>query len=217
MGRREPWLRRAAKRVLRVYMRLWHGLEVEGLEHMPPTGPLLAMTNHASLLDPPALLAVDPYPDSAMLAKASLFRVPLIGTLVRAWGGIPVERQGSDLAGIRALFSALNEGRVVGVAAEGRRTRSGRLESINPVLARIATRADVPLLPVGISGSFEALPPGAHWPRRRKVRVCFGRPFRLAPGTPPAEAAARIRDEIAALLPPEQRPLAEPPSTSRSA
>ena len=49
------------------------GLEVEGREDLPHSGPLLVLTNHASVLDPPALLAADPYPDSLMLAKASLF------------------------------------------------------------------------------------------------------------------------------------------------
>jgi 1-acyl-sn-glycerol-3-phosphate acyltransferase len=205
---REPWLRRAVKRVLRVYMRLWHRLEVQGLEHLPPRGPALVLLNHASLLDVPALMALDPYTDTAMIAKASLLNVPLLGVALRRWGAIPVERQGRDSMGVRALLTALRAGRVVAVAAEGRRTRSGHLERINPVLAKIAATADVPLIPLGIGGSFRALPPGAVVPRRAPIVVRVGRPFRLARGTDPATAAERIQSEIAALLPPEQQPQA---------
>jgi 1-acyl-sn-glycerol-3-phosphate acyltransferase len=204
---REPALRGLARRILNVYMRGWHGLRVEGLEHLPPRGPGLVLLNHASLLDIPALMALDPYPDTAMIAKASLLRVPVLGTLLRQWGAIPVERQGRDSSGVRALLAALRDGRVVAVAAEGRRTRSGHLEAINPVLAKIAAAADVPLVPMGIGGSFAALPPGAVFPRRRPVVVRVGRPFRLARGTDPASAAERIQAEIAALLPPEQQPV----------
>ncbi|HEY0581711.1 MAG TPA: hypothetical protein VGE94_05970, partial [Chloroflexota bacterium] len=82
----------------------------------------------------------------------------------------------------------------------------GRLESINLVLARIAAGADVPILPLGIRGSFEALPPGAHFPRRRRITVRAGEPFRFERGTSAEAAAERIRREIAALLPPAMRP-----------
>jgi 1-acyl-sn-glycerol-3-phosphate acyltransferase len=187
-------------------MRVWHALDVRGLEHLPPHGPALVLLNHASLLDIPALLAVDPYPDTAMIAKASLLRAPLLGLLMREWGAIPVERQGRDSSGVRALLTALREGRVVAVAAEGRRTRSGHLEAINPVLAKIAVAADVPLFAMGIRGSFRALPPGAIFPRRRPISVRVGREFHLPRGTDPAAAAERIQAEIAALLPPEQQP-----------
>jgi 1-acyl-sn-glycerol-3-phosphate acyltransferase len=202
----DPALRWVARRVVRVYMRVWHTLRVEGIEHLPPRGPALVLLNHASLLDIPALMALDPYTDTAMIAKASLLRVPLLGTLLRQWGAIPVERQGRDSTGVRALLSALRAGRVVAVAAEGRRTRSGHLEAINPVLAKIAVSADVPLVPMGIVGSFQALPPGAVFPRRRPIVVRVGAPFRLGRGMDPVRAAERIQAEIAALLPAEQQP-----------
>src|SRR5205814_5716128 len=122
---------------------------------------------------------------------------------------IPVERQGRDSTGVRALLKVLHDGGVLAVAAEGRRTRTGRLEPINVVLAKIAASADVPLVPLGISGSFEALPPGAFLPRPRKIVVQAGAPFRIARGTEAALAAPRIRSAIAELLPAAQQPPAE--------
>ncbi len=117
---------------------------------------------------------------------------------------------GTTLAACGRLLAALNEGRVVGLAAEGRRTRSGHLERIHLVVARLAAVADLPIIPVGIIGSFQALPPGAWFPRRHKIIIRVGTPFRLASGTTGEEAARRIGEAIAALLPPEQQPISQP-------
>ncbi len=200
------FVRAAAKAVLRFYLRSWHSLKTEGVENLPPHGPALVLSNHASILDVMALMSIDPYADTALVAKASLFRIPVVKQVLEAWGAIPVERQGRDVAGVRALMGILRAGRVIAVAAEGRRTRVGRLEPINPVLARIAVTAQVPLVPIGISGSYAALPPGAVLPRRLPIVIRVGQPFHLPRETSPAEAAQRIRDEIAALLNPDQRP-----------
>jgi 1-acyl-sn-glycerol-3-phosphate acyltransferase len=203
---RQPFLRRLVGAILRSYMRAFHNLSMQGRERLPERGPALVLVNHASLLDVPAMMSLDPYPDTATIVKASLFRVPVVGWVLRQWGAVAVERQGRDTAGIRSILEQLRGGRVVAIAAEGRRTRTGRLAPINTVLARIAVSAQVPLIPVGIVGSFEALPPGALFPRRKPILVRVGEPFRLPRGTHGDEAARRIRAEIAALLDPHQRP-----------
>ena len=209
--REMPLGRKFTKAFVGTYMRRYHRLELEGAENVPPHGPLLVLVNHASLLDVPALMVVDPYPDTVTVVKASLFKVPLVRWFLKQWNAIPVERAGRDSSGVRTMLSVLRAGGVVTVAAEGRRTRSGRLEPINPVLARIAATADVPIMPVGVRGSFDALPPGARFPRPKKIVVRAGAPFRIARGTDVSTAATRIRREIAALLPPAMQPLDEPP------
>jgi 1-acyl-sn-glycerol-3-phosphate acyltransferase len=206
----EPALRRAAQVVLRGYMRAWHRLTVEGRERLPATGPALVLANHASVLDVLALAAANPFPGATAAIKAAMFARPGLGRVLAAWEAIPVARDGQDTAAVRALLGALRRGRVVGMAAEGRRSRDGRLGAVHPVLARVAVRAGVPVVPLGIGGSFAALPPGAWWPRRRPIRIRVGPPLRFPPGTSGAAAAARIGEAIAALLPPEQRPLPDP-------
>jgi 1-acyl-sn-glycerol-3-phosphate acyltransferase len=202
-----PLVRRVIKAILGTYMRLYHGLELEGAANVPMDGPVLVLLNHASLLDVPALMVVDPYPDTVTVVKASLFKIPVVRWFLEQWHAIPVERHGRDSTSVRAMLAILRAGGVLTIAAEGRRTRTGRLEPINPVLARIAVSADALILPVGIRGSFDALPPGALFPRPRKIVVRAGVPFRLERGTDVAAASERIRREIAALLPAEMQPL----------
>jgi 1-acyl-sn-glycerol-3-phosphate acyltransferase len=192
-----------------LYMRPYHQLELRGAEHIPAHGPVLVVLNHASLLDVPALMVLDPFPDTATVVKSSMFNLPVIGWILRQWGAIPVEREGRDTSSIRRMLGVLRNGQALAVAAEGTRTRTGRLEAINPVLARIATTAEVPILPVGIGGSFKALPPGAVLPRPVKIVVQVGPTFQLKHGTDRNVAAERIRSEIAALLPPDMQPLPE--------
>lgn len=188
-------------------MWLYHRLELQGVENLPSGGPLIVVLNHASLLDVPALMVLDPYPNTVTVVKSSMFKVPIVGWVLRQWGAIPVEREGRDSTSVRAMLTVLRQGGVIAVAAEGRRTRSGRLESINAVLARIAVSSGALVLPLGIRGSFRALPPGAILPRPHKILVRAGPAFTFGRGTDATAAAERIRREIAALLPPEMQPL----------
>jgi 1-acyl-sn-glycerol-3-phosphate acyltransferase len=209
---RAPLIRRIVKPILGLYLRPFHRVELVGAEHIPPHGPAIVVLNHASLLDVPTLMLLDPFPNTSTVVKASMFKLPIIGWILHRWGAIPVEREGRDSTSVRRMFGVLRAGGVLAVAAEGRRTRSGRLEQINPVFARIAVGADVPILPLGIAGSYAALPPGAIFPRPVKILVRVGPTFRLRRDMHAAEAAMRIQCAIAALLPPEMQPTDAVPS-----
>lgn len=211
--RRIPFARRLAKAVLGPYMRAFHHLKLEDPHNVPPRGPAIVVLNHASLLDVPALMVLDPFPNTATVVKASMFKIPIVSWMLRQWGAIPVERQGRDSSSVRQMLDVLRRGGVLAVAAEGRRTRDGHLAAINPVLARIAAGAGVPIIALGIRGSYDALPPGAMLPRRRRITVKAGPAFFLPRGTSPADAADRIQREIAALLPTNMQPLDSARST----
>ena len=203
---------RISKALLRAYFKLYHRYEVVGLEHLPPRPPLLAFTNHVSLLDVPAFGLADPWPGSTLVGKASLMKVPVVAQVLRSWGVIPVERAGQDSAAIREVLRRLRQGRLVAIAAEGTRNRAGGLGEVNPVLARLALTANVPLVAVAAIGTYQALPPGAWFPKPKRVRVAIGPVFHLShlrdrpKEEAVEEARAQIRQRLAALLPSRQRP-----------
>src|SRR5215472_13584994 len=79
-------VRRLIRTIIGPYMRLYHHLEMQGAENIPVAGPALVALNHASLLDVPALMLLDPFPDTTTVVKSSMFKVPLIGWVLRQWG-----------------------------------------------------------------------------------------------------------------------------------
>jgi 1-acyl-sn-glycerol-3-phosphate acyltransferase len=187
-------------------MRWWHSFEVIGKENLPPTGPALLLGNHSSLLDLPALLAGNPYDDLAIMAAAGLFRIPLLGSVLRTYDAVPIYRKKSKPASLGTVFAMLKAGRVVAVAVEGARSWDGRLGEVNPVLARVAVAVNVPLVPVAVVGAHRALPRGALLPRKRTIRLVVGPPITLSRKTDGPTSAAAIRDALAELLPDDQKP-----------
>lgn len=157
-------------------MRLLFRLEVRGREHVPPDGPLLLVSNHTSLLDPPLVGAAAPR-ELYFLAKEELFRVPVLGALIYRLNARPVKRDGSDGRALKASLKLLAEGRALLLFPEGTRGRDGRLGEGKPGAGMLAVMSGAPVVPVYVSGSGRALPRGRAIPRLTKVSVRFGPPL----------------------------------------
>jgi 1-acyl-sn-glycerol-3-phosphate acyltransferase len=160
-------------------MRLLFRLEGRGAEHVPRTGPALLVANHSSFLDPPLVGGVAPR-QLAFMAKAELFRVPLLGGLVRRLNARPVRREGADAGALRTALRILQDGGVLLMFPEGTRGPEGRLRDPKPGAGMLAVMSGVPVVPVFIEGSGHAWPRGQRLPRRAKVTVRFG-PARVYP------------------------------------
>lgn len=182
---------------------------VVGMENVPLSGPLLVISNHLSWADPPLLGSIFPRPIRFM-GKEELFHVPVVAWVVRGYLAYSVRRGEADREAVRTTLRLLREGEAVGIFPEGTRSRMACLRQAHPGAALVAGRTDVPILPVGISGSEQLF----CWPRaglRPTVRVAVGQPFRL---TPAEKGAARVTHsantdlmmhEIADLLPQSYR------------
>lgn len=201
-----PLILRISRLVGERYFEWYHRIECTGAEGVPRAGPLLVVANHASNLDPFALSYGMPRPVS-FLAKRELFGIPVVGYLLRQWGCFPIDREEADIGAARISLAILRAGLALGLFPEGTRTRTGQLQSFKTGVAKIAVRARAPLLPVGLLGTFEALPPGALLPRPAKIRVRYGAPFELSAyydrrmsEEEAAEATHRIREAVAQLL-----------------
>lgn len=148
-------------------------------ERVPADGPVLLVANHAALIDGPLVFTLSPRPVS-FLVKQEAF-VPVIGSVLRGVGQIPIDRGVGDRAALKAATDVLGHGGVVGVFPEGTRGE-GEVAEVNQGAAWIAMRSGARVVPVAVmgtrakSGSPSSLP--RPWSR---LTVAFGEPFVLAP------------------------------------
>ena len=126
-------------------MRLLFRLEARGTEHVPRRGPVLLVGNHSSLLDPPLVGGVAPRPLSFM-AKAELFRVPLLGGLIRRLNARPVRREGADAGALRTALRILQDGGLLLMFPEGTRGPEGSLRPAKPGAAMLAVLSGAPVV-----------------------------------------------------------------------
>lgn len=191
--------------------RLILGTRVAGLEHVPTSGPVLVVANHAHNIDPVLLAAA--YPRLLfVMAKIELFRNPLLARVLHLAGAFPVDRGKADRNAIRYATAVLAAGEPLAIFPEGSRSRSGRISPGQPGAGLLALGPDVLILPVGIIGS-QRLPGGAGSNEGRSHRgllIQFGMPFRLPAPTDgvrwtPRDATTAIMSAIEGLLPPEQQ------------
>jgi 1-acyl-sn-glycerol-3-phosphate acyltransferase len=159
-------------------MRGYFRLEGRGGEHVPRTGPVLLVSNHSSVLDPPLIGGACPRVLTFM-AKAELFSIPLFGRLIAALNARPVNREGGDARALKDALRLLEAGRALLVFPEGTRGPEGTVREGKPGAGMLAALSGAPVVPVHISGTGRALPKGAAWPRPRKVIVRFGPPLRF--------------------------------------
>lgn len=160
---------------------------IYGVEHVPQQGPLVVVSNHASDFDPP-ILSNSVCRPVAYMAKQELFRVPVLGTLIRWYGAYPVNRGAADRSAIRAALASLEAGWAVGIFLQGTRTPDGRITEPKLGAALIAAKAQAPLLPVSLWGTDQILSQGSSWPHATPVTI------RIAP--PLAPPASTERPEL---------------------
>lgn len=187
----------------RLLMRIVFSLEVRGAERIPSQGPCVLAPNHTSLLDPPALIAAlaTGFLDRTYWGgwTGIMFRNPVLRLVSRATQVLPIDQSSRPLANLALGAAALARGNNLVWFPEGGRSLDGTLQPFQPGIGVILTAHPVPVVPVRIEGSFEALPTGAWWPRRGRIRILFGEVLDPAALAGQREGAERYRQIATAL------------------
>ncbi len=170
-----------ARLLIRFCAHVYFRAHSRGRENYPDP-PYLVVFNHSSNLDVVALsLAVTDDYVSAW-AKELLFKTPVIRWWIKRLGFVPLRRGEHDERSFNTALAYLRSGGIFFMAPEGTRRRSlNDPPRPRTGVVRLAQLADVPIVPVGVSGTFNALPPGKSIPRPRRLSVQVGKPFRLPP------------------------------------
>lgn len=191
---------RLAMTVCRPAVEWWGRLEASGLEHVPASGPVLMAVNHDSHWDPVAVgVAALSRRQVRALAKASLWKNPLLGRILDGMGQIPLHRGGGPDHGMAAAVRELHAGACIGIFPEGTLSFGHELRA-HSGLGRLAR--DVPeatVVCVAVTGTVALV----RFPRRPRISVRFFPPSGgpPAPGESPEAFTARLVREIRAEAP----------------
>lgn len=157
--------------------------KVEGLEHIPSSGPAILASNHLAVMDS-FFLPLVVKRRITFLAKSEYFT----GTGVKGWfnrwfytavGQVPIDRSNADAAqaALETAERLLQQGKLLGMYPEGTRSPDGRLYKGKTGLARLALQTGVPVIPVAMIGTDAVNPPGTSRLRPARVTVRFGEPM----------------------------------------
>ncbi len=148
-------MREFVLKLVRSIYKILFKIEIEGLENIPKDKNFLVIPNHLSNFDPPLIAAFLPV-DMAYMAKASLFKVPIVSQVIRAFGAFPVKRTGNDMAAVKLAIKILKDGKSLTMFPEGVRVRThGILGKGKQGAAMIAAKSGVGFLPVGIDATYK--------------------------------------------------------------
>lgn len=162
--------------IARIFFKVCFRLRIYGLEHFR-TGSGILAANHVSNYDPPVLSISCPE-EVHFLAKESLFRVPLLGPLIRMLNSHPVSGSSTDARTFREIVRLLQEGKKVILFPEGTRSADGELQPLERGMAFIAQKAHCPIFPAYIEGTFPAWPSSKKFPKLfGRITVVFGAPI----------------------------------------
>jgi 1-acyl-sn-glycerol-3-phosphate acyltransferase len=152
--------------LLRVIYTVLFRLEAIGLDNIPKDGPVILASNHISNFDPPTIGVKVPR-KVYFMAKEELFKIPVFGALIKAFGAFPVKRGGVSKDAIKSGITLLKSGEVMGIFPEGSRNNAG---SAKKGTAMIAMRSNAAVVPVAIVGGYKPF---------RKTKVVYGKPIHL--------------------------------------
>ena len=161
--------------VLPMYKFVFRG-HLIGRENIPKQNSFIMVSNHGSLLDPP-LLGHSLGRNISFMAKAELFKIPLLGFIIKACGAYPVKRGFFDKNTIKTACKKLSNDNCIGIFIDGTRQRNGRVNKPKQGAALLAFKNQKLLLPVAIVNSHRLIRFKFFIPLFSKIVIKVGKPI----------------------------------------
>ena len=159
-----------------IYKLLFRGILI-GRENIPKKGSFILVSNHGSLLDPP-LLGHAVGRNISFMAKSELFRIPLLGFIIKACGAYPVKRGVADKNTIKIACEKLSNNNSIGIFIDGTRQKDGRVNKPKQGAALLAFKNQKLLLPVAIINSHRLVKLRFFIPFFTKIVIKVGKPVK---------------------------------------
>ncbi len=202
-----PWLYNPLIKVIRILAGLLARVHIVGQENIPAEGAVLIVSNHLHHLDSPVIGISLPRRTYVLAAEKYENHFPF-GLILRTAGAIFIRRGEVDRVALRKAMNVLEDEYCLAVAVEGTRSKTGALAEGKTGAAYLATRLNVPLVPVVVWGTEEVIPSCLHL-GRADVHVRFGEPFHLPEGRARSEQLKEYTEDImltlASMLPEQYR------------
>lgn len=183
--------------------RTYFRIEVHGREHVPPSGAYIVSPIHRSNLDSPVIAAITRR-RLRYMGKESLWKSRFGAWFFTTAGGFPVDRATADRDALRACLEVVQRGEPLVMFPEGTRQFGPTVCEMFDGPAYVASKAQVPILPIGIGGSEAAMGKGAKLPRPAKMVVVVGEPIAPPPPGPSGrvsrKAVKAMTDELGARI-----------------
>ena len=195
---------RFAMRACSPVVRGWGRLQTAGLEHLPPSGPVLLVGNHDSYWDPVAIgVAGLPRRQIRALAKSTLWKIRPLAPILDGMGQVPIERGAGDAGALDRAIAELRGGACIGVFPEGTISRGQTLRARSGIGRLALAVPEARLVCVTVTGTVDIV----RFPKRPRIAVEFFSPAsgQTRPGEEPGEISRRLMGEIR-----ERAPIAIP-------
>ena len=173
------------------FSRVW----ARGFRQLPRTGPYMLVGNHVTFLDP-AIMAFFCVRRVHFMGSTHWFPIPIIGHFLRAIGSFPKTKFTKDREAMRTLQDYWDEGEVVSVFPEGRRTWNGCTQPILPRLGRLIKRLDATVVFCRFTNGYHGHPRWAPLPRSLPGMLEYDPPYRFPPEATEAEIEAEVQRRI---------------------
>lgn len=155
----------------KIIFKVIYRFEVKNAGNIPTNGAVILAGNHISYLDP-ILISISTKRQVHFLAKSELFKIPVLGFILRNIQIISVDRSKGDIDAIKASIKVLKEGKVLGIFPQGTRTRD--IENISRGIGMISHKTNAPIIPIYIKNSDKVYKKGFFPFRFPKISVIIG-------------------------------------------